>query len=208
MRNEYLALTLERPADPERLGLLAKGAWRRFNAKTGLSRTARHVGDEGFNQFTRPSPSSSKNLECALTRHGARGTPAGSVRWGCRRAVRSHQELHRARNVADSGNSPWTRSRRPSACRTEKCYRAFKADPAGSISNYVWLRRLKRACGTDGGGSVDHRHLFLISWLHLQLLRIFSRLFHEYVGSRLANTGRRSNNRTASSSRRKHAPGE
>ena len=60
MRNEYLALTLERPADPERLGLLEKGAWRRCNAKTGLSRTLLATLTEGFNQFNRLGPSSRK----------------------------------------------------------------------------------------------------------------------------------------------------
>ncbi|HLO00185.1 MAG TPA: hypothetical protein VK208_17130 [Pyrinomonadaceae bacterium] len=38
MRNEFLALTLERPSDPERLGLLEQGGARCCNVKTGMSR--------------------------------------------------------------------------------------------------------------------------------------------------------------------------
>ena len=185
MRNEYLALTLERPADPERLGLLAKGAWRRFNAKTGLSRTLLATLTEGFNQFNRPSPSSSKNLECALTgmvwdavREQLEAQSAGVHRDVLCARIKSYIE----RNVADPELSVDAIAQ-ALGMSTRSVHRAFKADPAGSISNYVWLRRLSHCAASLRNPTEADRSITAICFsFGFTSASHFSRLFHEYVG--------------------------
>lgn len=185
MRNEYLALTLERPADPERLGLLEKGAWRRCNAKTGLSRTLLATLTEGFNRFNRLGPSSRKNLECALTemvwdavREQLEAQPAGVHRDVLCARIKSYIE----RNVANPELSVDAIAQ-ALGMSTRSVHRAFEADPAGSISNYLWLRRLSHCAASLRDPTEADRSITDICFsFGFTSASHFSRLFHEYVG--------------------------
>ena len=146
MRNEYLTLTIERPSDPERLGLLEQGAARCCNAKTELSRSLLATLTEGFNQLNRLGPSSRKKLECALTemvwdavREQLEAPPAGVHRDVLSARIKSYVE----RNIADPELSVDAIAL-ALGMSTRSVHRAFEADPAGSIWNYVWMRRLNR----------------------------------------------------------------
>jgi AraC-like DNA-binding protein len=185
MLNEYLAVTLERPADPERLGLLEKVAWRRCNAKTGLSRTLLATLTEGFNQFNRLGPSSRKNLECALTemvwdavREQLEAQPAGVHRDVLCARIKSYIE----RNVADPELSVDAIAQ-ALGMSTRSVHRAFEADPAGSISKYVWLRRLSHCAASLRDPTEADRSITDICFsFGFTSASHFSRLFHEYVG--------------------------
>jgi AraC-like DNA-binding protein len=150
MRNEYLALTLERPSDPERLGLLEQGAARRCNAKTGMSRTLLATLTEGFNQLNRLGPSSRKKLERALTemvwdavREQLEAQSAGVHRDVLCARIKSYVE----RKIADPELSVDAIAQ-ALGISTRSVHRAFEADPAGSISNYVWMRRLSHCAAS------------------------------------------------------------
>jgi len=185
MRNEYLALTLERPSDPERLGLLEQGAARCGNAKTELSRTLLATLTEGFNQLNRLGPSSRKNLECALTemvwdavREQLEAQSAGVHRDVLCARIKSYVE----RNVADPELSVDAIAQ-ALGMSTRSVHRAFEADPAGSISNYVWMRRLNRCAASLRDPMQADRSIIDICFsFGFKSASHFSRLFHEYFG--------------------------
>jgi AraC-like DNA-binding protein len=150
LTNEYLALTLERPSDPERLGLLEQGAARCCNAKTGVSRTLLATLMEGLNQLNRLGPSSKKKLERALTemvwdavRAQLEAPPGGVHRDVLCARIKSYVE----RNIADPELSVDAIAH-ALGMSTRSVHRAFEADPAGSISNYVWMRRLSHCAAS------------------------------------------------------------
>ena len=185
MPDEYLALTLERPSDPERLGLLEQGAARCCNAKTEMSRTLLATLTEGFNQLNRLGPSSRKKLECALTemvwdavREQLEAQPAGVHRDVLCARIKSYVE----RNVADPELSVDAIAQ-ALGMSTRSVHRAFEADPAGSILNYVWMRRLSHCAASLRDPTQADRSITDISFsFGFKSTSHFSRLFKEHAG--------------------------
>ena len=194
MRNEYLALTLEAP--PIRSGLVCSNKARRGAAMPKRRcRAPCSPRTEGFNQLNRLGPSSERNWsrpdrDCLGRR--ARATRGSARRGAPGRAVRSHQELHRA----ERRGSRTLRGRDRAGPRHVDPKRSsrIRADPAGSISNYVWLRRLSHcAASLRDPTEADRSITDLCSHLASQAPRISAGSFTSTSGFRLANTGRRSN---------------
>jgi AraC-like DNA-binding protein len=185
LRNEYLALTLERPADPERLGLLEQGAARCCNAKTGVSRSLLATLTEGLNQLNRLGPSSRKKLECALTemvwdavREQLEAPPDGVHRDVLCARIKSYIE----QNVADPELSVDAIAQALDMS-TRSVHRAFAADPAGSISNYVWMRRLSHCAASLRDPTQADRSITDICFsFGFKSASHFSRLFQEHHG--------------------------
>jgi AraC-like DNA-binding protein len=185
MRNEYLTLTLERPADPERLGLLEQGAARCCDAKSGPSRTLLATLTEGFNQLNRLGLSSRKNLECALTemvwdavREQLEAQPAGVHRDVLCARIKSYIE----RNVADPELSVDAIAE-AFGMSTRSVHRAFGADPASSIWNYVWMRRLNHCAASLRDPTQADRSITDICFsFGFKSTSHFSHLFKEHCG--------------------------
>jgi transcriptional regulator GlxA family with amidase domain len=66
---------------------------------------------------------------------------------------------------------------------TRSVHRAFEADPAGSISNYLWLRRLSH-CAASLRDPTEADRSISDTWCSVVCTSAthFSLLFHEYVG--------------------------
>ena len=188
--NEYLALTVERPSDSERLGLLEQGAARCWDAKTGMSRILLATLTEGFNQMNRLGASSSKNLERALTemtwdavREQLEEPPAGVHRDVLCARMKSYIERH----VADPELSvdALAQALGMSIRTVHRAFEAdaFEADPAGSISNYVWMRRLSHcAASLRDPTHVDRSITDICFSLGFNSTSHFSRLFKKQFG--------------------------
>jgi AraC family transcriptional activator of tynA and feaB len=184
-RNEHLNLTLERPSDPERLSSLERGTTRRLHSKVGMSRVLQATLSESFNQMNRLGVSSRKLLQRALT----------EMTWD---AVREQLEappdpVHRdvlctriktciEQHLAEAELSVESVAQ---ACgmSVRSIHRAFETEPAGSVSNYIWKRRLSHcaACLRDPGQV--HRSItdICFSW-GFNSTSHFSRLFKEQFG--------------------------
>jgi AraC-like DNA-binding protein len=145
-RNEYLVLVLERPSDPALRELIDQGVGRRLDGKWGISRVVQATVMEAFKQMNRLGPSTGRSLQRALS----------SMAWDALREQRTlpaeaaYQDLQSARmkafiesHLADPELCVDAIAR---ACETSvrSVHRAFDADPSGSVSKYVWMRRLSQ----------------------------------------------------------------
>jgi AraC-like DNA-binding protein len=184
-RNECLMLTVDRPSDPECRDLLQQAAARRFSAGLGLSRILQATLMETFNQINRLHAHSRSSLERALVgiawdavrEHLAAPLPA-LHRDGARTRIKTYVEAH----LSDPALSVEAIAR-ACAMSVRSAQRAFEADPAGSISNYIWLRRLSRCADTLRDPAHTHRSITDICFSYgFNSTSHFSRLFKEQFG--------------------------
>jgi AraC family transcriptional activator of tynA and feaB len=182
---ELLALGLEQPSDPEVLDLLEQGAGHRCDGKTGMSRVLQSTLTEALRQMTRLAPSSGRSLQRAVTamawdalREQLEAPPPGV-----------HQDVRCARlkayvesQLADPELSVDSIAQ---ACgmSVRSVHRAFAADPAGSVSKYLWMRRLSHCAATLRDPRQAHRPItdICLSW-GFNSTSHFSRLFKEQFG--------------------------
>jgi AraC-like DNA-binding protein len=184
-RNEYLALTLERPSDPELLSLLEQGVVHCWNAKAGMSRILLATLTETFNQINRLGQSSRKSLERALTemtwdavREQLEAPSPGVQRDVLSARIKSYVERH----VAESELSVDLIAQ-ALGVSARSVHRAFEADPAGSISNHIWLRRLSHCAASLRDPGQAHRSITDICFSYgFNSTSHFSRLFKERFG--------------------------
>jgi AraC-like DNA-binding protein len=184
-RNEYLALTIERPWDPEQLGLLEKGTVRCGDAKTGMSRILLATLTEGFNQINRLGPSSKATLKRVLTvmtwdavREQLEAPLPGVHRDVQCARIKSYVERH----VADPELSV-DMIAHALGISGRSVHRAFESDPANSVSNYIWTRRLSHcaACLRDPG-QAERSITDICFSFGFNSTSHFSRLFKEQFG--------------------------
>jgi AraC family transcriptional regulator, positive regulator of tynA and feaB len=157
-RNENLSVRLEPPSDAETLRLLSNVAARRWSAATGTSRILRATVAETFDQLNCLSHLGN-GLERAIT----------SLVW---QAVReqldapvsaAHQNLQISwvKRFIDSRlqDPHLSVDAIAEACRisVRSLYRAFSNDSAGSVSKYLWTRRLDHCAAALRDPRQQHR---------------------------------------------------
>jgi AraC-like DNA-binding protein len=182
---EVLVLTLGRPADADLLGLLEQGVARRWDGRTGMSRVLQCTVLETFEQMNRLALSSRTNLDRAIT----------DMVWAALReqietpAGLGHQQRQCARIKryieAQLDDAELSVNSIAHACgmSVRSIHRAFASDPAGSVSNYIWLRRLSHCAATlrDPGQARRPITEVCFSW-GFKSTSHFSRLFKERFG--------------------------
>lgn len=185
IHNENLSLRLERPSDPELLGLLARGIARRWNGTTGASRILQATLTETFNQMNCLGSFSETGLQRALAK----------LVWTALREQLempprlAHGDVQRARiknfiesRLADPDLSVCSIAQ---ACgmSARSVHRAFAADPNGSVSKYVWMRRVSHCAADLRDPKQAHRPVtdMCFSW-GFNSTSHFSRLFKEQFG--------------------------
>ena len=184
-RNEHLNLMLERPCDPERLALLEQGAARGWRSNTGLSRILQATLTETFNQMNRLGASSRKSLQRALTemtwgaiREQIEAPPPGVHRDVTCARIKTYIERH----LADP-NLAVESIAQTCGMSVRSIHRAFASDPAGSVSNYLWMRRLSHCAAALRDPAQAHRSItdICFSW-GFNSTSHFSRVFKERFG--------------------------
>jgi AraC-like DNA-binding protein len=139
-------LRLERPSDPEVLALLTRAFGRRCRATTGVSRILKATLKETFDQMNCLRHVGDAGLEQAI---------AGMAWHALREAVEApphhgHDDVQRARiktlieSRLDDPELSVDAIAQACGISVRSVHRAFKAEPGGSVSNYVWIRRLSR----------------------------------------------------------------
>jgi hypothetical protein len=161
--SEYLVLTLERPLDRERLGLLEQALGRGWDAKAGMSRVLLTMLTETFNQMNRLDGSSKKSLEHALTemawgavREQFVAPPPGVHRDVLRTHIKTYIEQHLVPGL-DRARAPDVRTQRPSRIRSRSSRFNFELHldaPAQSLRG--------KPAGPEASASIDHRHRFFL----------------------------------------------
>jgi AraC-like DNA-binding protein len=150
-----------------------------------MSRILLAALSETFNQMNRLDLFSRKNLEHTLSemtwcavREQLEAPPPGVHRDIQRARIKTfiEQRLHDPELSVDS----IAQARKMSV---RSVHRAFEADAAGSISNYIWMRRLSRCAASLQDPGQAHRSItdICFSW-GFNSTSHFSRLFKEHFG--------------------------
>jgi AraC family transcriptional regulator, positive regulator of tynA and feaB len=182
---EILILGLEQPSDQEVGRQLEQGLARRCDGRTGMSRVLQATWTEAFRQMSRLAPSCGRSLQSAVTAiawdalHEQLEAPPPGV----------HRDTHYARlkgyiesQITDPDLSVNSIAE---ACgmSVRSVHRAFAADPAGSVSKYIWIRRLNHCAATLRDRRQAHRPIteICLSW-GFSSTSHFSRLFKNEFG--------------------------
>jgi AraC-like DNA-binding protein len=182
---ELLALTLQRPSTPEPQALHDRGVARRLAGNIGTSRVLESTLVEIFDQMNSIGSSSGCGLHHAVT----------TMTWDALReqlaapSPLSYLDAQRARIKAyiDSqlGNPGLSVETIAQACglAVRSIHRIFAADPAGSVSSYVWKQRVHRCADALRDDNDARRSITKIcqSW-GFSSESHFSRVFKDHFG--------------------------
>jgi AraC family transcriptional activator of tynA and feaB len=184
-RNENLSLRLERPSDPELLSLLPGGAAHCWHGTTGASRILQATLRETFSQMGCLLHVSETGLQRAVAK----------MVWSALQEqleappLLAHQDVRRARiksfielRLEDPDLSVESVAQ-TCGVSVRSLHRAFAADPAGSVSKYIWVRRLGHCAADLRDPTQAHRPVTEIcfSW-GFNSTSHFSRLFKDQFG--------------------------
>jgi AraC-like DNA-binding protein len=184
--SEILSVTLSRPSDPELERLLSKGTAIRFDGKIGVSRVLQSTLIEIFGQLNRISTASGNAMRGAVT----------AIAWDALRErllapaatlVGRDALTSRAKAYIEAhlGDPSLAIASIADACgvSVRSIHRAFALDPAGSVSRYIWDRRVSRCADAllDDKEACHRITEICLSW-GFNSTSHFSRLFKEQFG--------------------------
>lgn len=181
---EAFAIMLPRPSDPAIAALFDRGDARRWNARTGLSRVLHAMVDESFSEMRRIPIFSGRKLGAAIT----------SMAWDAlREQIETPPIGHRdersmrvkAYIESQLADPELSVERIAHACNisVRGLHRLFDEDPAGSVSSYLWQRRLIRCADALRDPSQVHRSITDVCFSYgFSSSSHFSRLFKDRFG--------------------------
>ena len=182
---EGFALMLPPPSDAAIAALCERGVARRSNSRWGLSRVLHAMVNESFGEMRRLPIFSGRKLGAAITTMAwdALREQIETPPWIGRRdelpmRVKSYIEA----NLADPKLSV---ERIAHACSISirALHRHFAEDPAGSVSRYLWQRRLIRCAEALRDPSQAHRSITDVCYSYgFSSSSHFSRLFKDQFG--------------------------
>jgi AraC family transcriptional regulator, positive regulator of tynA and feaB len=182
---EAFAIMLPRPSDAAIVALFEHGVARRWNGRTGLSRVLHAMVNESFGEMRRLPEFSGRKLAAAITtmawdalREQIETPPVIGRRDELLMRVKAYIEA----KLADPKLSV---ERIADACSisVRGLHRHFAEDPAGSVSRYVWQRRLIRCAEALRDPSQAHRSITDVCFsCGFSSSSHFSRLFKDRFG--------------------------
>lgn len=184
-RAELLGLTLERPVDTEQDDLLHRGAANRLDGRLGTSRVLQSTLIESFAQMENIAPSSASGLRNSIA----------TMVWDSLREQLASPSPPLYRDIQASRLKAYIESQLSNPALSvetiaEGCglsvrsvQRIFALDPAGSVSTYMWQRRLERCAEVLRDDRQTRRSIADIcqQW-GFHNPSHFSRAFHEKFG--------------------------
>jgi AraC-like DNA-binding protein len=182
---EARVMMLPRPSDREVVPLLERGLARRWSGRTGLSRVLHAMMDESLGEMRRLPRFSGRMLGAALS----------TMAWDALReqietppVVGHRDELSmrmKAYIEAELADPELSVEKIAHACMisVRGLHRLFDNDPAGSVSVYLWRRRLIRCAEALRDPNQVHRSITDICFSYgFSSTSHFSRLFKEQFG--------------------------
>jgi len=147
--SEQIILRIPRPTDSDPDDVLVRGIARRCDGKIGMGRVLHAMVVEGFGQMHRLASYSAMGLANAIT----------ATMWHALREQLDWPAPNQMRDIQCARIKAWIEPRlqdtdlsvesvaRGCGMSPRSVHRAFSAEPAGSVSNYIWQRRLAQ-CAT------------------------------------------------------------
>ena len=182
---EAFVIMLPRPSDAAIAALFERGVARRWNGRAGLSRVLHAMVNESFGEMRRLPRFSGRKLGAAITtmawdalREQIETPPVIGRRDELPMRVKAYIEA----NLADPELSV---ERIAHACNisVRGLHRHFAEDPAGSVSRYLWQRRLIRCAEALRDPSQAHRSITDVCFSYgFSSSSHFSRLFKDRFG--------------------------
>ena len=183
--NETLMFGMEPPCDAESRALLQRGLGQRLDGKTGISRVLQATLNETFRQLNRIDLSNGRAIQRAIS---VMAWDALREQLDAPRGLKP-QDMRRVQlkeyiesRLADPELSNDTIAQ---ACgvSVRSLQRSFAADPAGSTSNYILMRRLSNCAAALHDPKQNHRSItdICLSW-GFNSTSHFSHVFKEQFG--------------------------
>jgi len=182
---EAFAIMLPRPSDAAIAALCERGVARRWNGRAGLSRVLHAMVNESFGEMRRLPRFSGRKLGAAIT----------AMAWDALReqietppVIGHRDELTiriKAYIEAQLADPELSVERIAHACNISLrgLHRLFAEDPAGSVSSYLWQRRLIRCADALRDPSQVHRSITDLCFSYgFSSTSHFSRLFKDRFG--------------------------
>lgn len=148
--SEQIIMSIQRPADEDLGDLMARGIAQRCDGKTGAGRILHAMVGEGFSQMHRLAAYSAMGIANAIT----------ATMWNALREQLELPAASQARDIQCARIKAWIEARLSDAdlsvdaiaqgcgMSPRSVHRAFCTDPAGTVSNFIWQRRVAR-CAAD-----------------------------------------------------------
>ena len=182
---EQIVMSLRRPADSALGDLIERGAAHRCDGRTGAARILHTMLGEVMGQLHHLAPYSAKGLADALT----------TTAWHALQEQLEAPAPILPRDTQCSRLKAWieTRLAEPDlsvetiaqgcAMSVRSVHRAFSSDPAGSVSNYLWRRRVAHCAAVLKNPAEAHRSItdIALSW-GFSSSSHFSRVFRSNLG--------------------------
>jgi AraC-like DNA-binding protein len=182
---EGFMIMLPRPSDAAIAALCERGVARRSNGRWGLSRVLLAMVNESFGEMRRLPQFSGRKLGAAITtmawdalREQIEAPPVIGRRDELPMRVKAYIE-------ANLANPELSVERIAHACSisVRGLHRLFAEDPAGSVSRYLWQRRLLRCAEALRDPSQAHRSITDVCFSYgFSSSSHFSRLFRDQFG--------------------------
>ena len=182
---EAFVAMLPRPSDPAIATLLERGVAHRWNGRAGLSRVLLAMVTESFGEMRRLPPFSGRKLGAgiaAMTWDALREQIETPPMIGRRDELSMRVKTYIEAKLADPELSI---ERIAHACNisVRGLHRLFAEDPAGSVSRYLWQRRLIRCAEALRDPSQAHRSVTDVCFSYgFSSSAHFSRLFKDRFG--------------------------
>ena len=182
---EAFAIMLPSTSDAEILALFEKGVARRWNGRTGLSRVLHGMVSESFGEMRRLSIFGGRKLSAAITTM-ARDALREQIEMppvnGYRDELSIRAKAYIESQLADPELSV-ERIAHASNISVRGLHRLFAGDPTGSVSSYLWKRRLIRCAEVLRDPSQAHRSITEVCFSYgFHSSSHFSRLFKDCFG--------------------------
>lgn len=176
---ELLGVTFGRPLTLEQTELLQRGVANRFDGKIGTSRVLQTTLIELFAQMDNVAPSSGNGLRNSMT----------TMVWDALREQLANPSplLYRDIQAIESqlANPALSAGAVAQACglSVRSVHRTFDLEPGGSVSTYIWRRRLERCAEALHDDKLARRSLaeICLQW-GFHNPSHFSRIFREHFG--------------------------
>lgn len=182
---EAFAIMLPRPCDAAIADLCERGVARRWNGRIGLSRVLHAMIEESFGEMRRLPRFSGRKLGAAITTmawDALREQIETPLVIGHRDELSTRVKAYIEAQLADPELSV---ERIAHACNisVRGLHRLFDGDPAGSVSSYLWQRRLIRCASALRDPRQVHRSITDVCFSYgFSSTSHFSRLFKDRFG--------------------------